>query len=96
MPMLPRVLLAVSVSAIALLPRVMTAADSTGGLLCEWREDDLFQDDYAHSSHCDTAPTSGGDDWVVVSWGHWTNTHSTWVFTTIAAEPGDQHSRMVD
>jgi hypothetical protein len=88
-------LLAVSLCLLLTPGKTATAEESQGnGLLCEWRENDIFQDDYAHSSNCQSEPPQGGNDWQVISYGQWTNSHSVWVYTTIAAEPGDQHSHI--
>jgi hypothetical protein len=91
MRILAQSLCAVSLGFI-LTPRQSANAEPTGGLLCEWREDDLFQDDYAHSNICTSPPPQGGNDWQVISYGTYTNSHSVWVYTTIANESGDPHS----
>ncbi len=91
MRILAKSLLAISFGLLLIPAKAAKAADSEGELLCEWKEVDIFQDDHAHSSNCQTAPPLLGDDWELVSYGHWTNAHSAWVYTTIAAEPGDPH-----
>jgi len=91
---LAKYLLAVSFGVLLIPTKAARAADSEGDLLCEWKEVDIFQDDHAHSSNCQSMPPLLGDDWELVSYGHWTNTHSEWVYTTIIAEPGDQHTHV--
>lgn len=91
MRIVTKTFLAILVGAMFAAGRSATA-EPTNGLLCEWREDDIFQDDYAHSSICTSEPPQGGNDWVVISYGHWTNSHSVWVYTTILNEPGDSHT----
>ncbi len=78
---------------LAVLPtQPLQAEQSQGDRMCEWREDDLFLDDYAHSNHCDVAPPELGNDWLITAQGHWTNAHDVWVYTKIADEVGDPHS----
>lgn len=68
-----------------------TAEKSTGDVLCEWKELDLFEDDHAHSTNCETMPPQAGNDWQVVSSGQYPNQHSFWVYSTIAGEAGNPH-----
>lgn len=74
----------------------LRANESDSTVMCEWEDDDyLSANEYAHSRECNTMPPEGEqNDWEVHSYGHWTNAHSTWVYTTIANEPGDHHSNI--
>lgn len=95
MRIVTQALMSVSLGILLIPGGSVIAEDSTGGdLLCEWKEDDIFQDDYAHSSICTSEPPQGGNDWQVISYGHWTNSHSVWVYTTILDEPGDPHTHI--
>lgn len=72
-------------------PTASASESTSNGLLCDWVEDDIIYDDYAHSSSEFVPPPIWGDDWTVGAHGQYTHSHSAWVYTKISEETGAQH-----